>query len=155
MQRRRAARQRRRHIPHLVERQQRRYIQLDAGVRQPVNEVERGLAAGVGNGNLHIHVRAPGGDFAGLALHIRKFVGEHLERDRPIRDGAQDVPRKGLVVDDASLAHQRRIGGEALDQRISIPLQHGCLIRAIREDLHAQLFLRFQRFTPLSRDSGR
>ena len=44
------------------------------------------LALGIGDGNLDVDVLAPGRDLARLLLHLVEVVGEHLERDRTVRN---------------------------------------------------------------------
>ncbi len=104
----RAARDGRRHFPHLLERHDGRDVHLDAGVRQTVDEVVRWHAPGVGDRDLHVDVRAPGRDLARLPLHLVELVGEDLERDRPIGNGREDLLGEAPVVGDAGLPHQRR-----------------------------------------------
>ena len=80
------------------------------------------FAPGVGDGNLHINVGAPGVDQAGLPLHFVEIVGENLKGDGAVADDRQDVVGKGLIVGDVRLAHQSRVGGEAPDGGIRIEL---------------------------------
>ena len=83
-------------------------------MRKPADQVEGGLAARVGDRNLDVDVLAPGRDEPGLPLHLVELVGEHLERDRTVGDGGENVARESCVIGDSGLAHQRGVGGEAL-----------------------------------------
>ena len=54
--------------------------------RQRADELACRLPLGVGDRNLHIHVRPPCRDRTRLLGHAREVVGEDLERHRPVRD---------------------------------------------------------------------
>ena len=69
------------------------------------------------------------------SLHLGEVVGEHFERDGAIGHDLEDLVGEGLVVLDAGLAHERRIGGETRDARVGgEPFDAGA-VSAIGEDL--------------------
>ena len=72
-------------------------------------------------------------------LHGREIVREHLERDRQVGHGLQHIEGESLVIGDAGLPHQRRIGGEALDQRVLRRFANAFDVGAIGENLDLQL----------------
>ena len=70
---------------------------------------------------------------------LGEIVGEDLERDRPVGDRGQHLAREGLVVGDAGLSHQRRIGGEPLDQRVSRHLDDAVVVGTVGENLDLEI----------------
>jgi len=84
---------------------------------------------------LDVNVRSPGRDLERLPLHLVEIVGKHLERDRPIRNDLQNLQRKGLIVNDPSLAHECRIGREALDPGLCGQTLYGFKVGAVGENL--------------------
>ena len=101
----------------LIERENRRDVEHHAFRGQRADELARRLPLGVGDRDLHVHVRPPGRNRARLLGHSGNIVGEHLERDRPVGDRVQHLAGESLVVADPGFSHQRRIGGEPLDHR--------------------------------------
>ena len=88
-------------------------LSLTPSCDEPAHQVEARAPVGVGDRDLHVDVVAPGRDLARLALHLVEVVGEDLERDRPVGDDLEHLAGERLVVVDARLAHQRRVGREA------------------------------------------
>jgi hypothetical protein len=70
-----------------------------------------------------------------LRDHLVEVVGEYFERNRAIGYRGGKFPREGLVILDTSLAHQGRIGGEALDQWILVERQDTIEVGAVGEYL--------------------
>jgi len=52
----------------------------------------------------------------------------------------QNVARKRLELRDARLAHERRVGGQTLDDRVGIQFEHPFFVRAVGEDFYFQVF---------------
>src|SRR5258706_13530879 len=78
---------------------------------------------------------SPGGNLSRLLLHLVEVVGKHLERDRAIRNGSEDVSREGAVVGDAGFPHQRRIRRETFYVGLPIQLEHAFQFSAVAKDL--------------------
>src|SRR5690606_20948197 len=98
---------------NLAERAQRRYVDLHTTFdRKTANQWQRRLTPRVGDWDLYENVFAPTRNESRLAVHFRKVVGKHLERDGPVFDVSQYVFGEGRIVADAALAHERRVGGE-------------------------------------------
>src|SRR5206468_1404940 len=54
-------------------------------------------------------------------------------------DALQHLLREGLVIRDAGLAHEARISGETLDERVRVEAQDAGLVRAIGEKFYGEL----------------
>src|SRR5207253_5105919 len=80
-------------------------------------------------------ILAPTRDLERLALHLAEVVGEHFERNRPVRDALEDVARKRLIVADAGGPHEARIGREPVDPLVAVTLEHLRLVGAVGESL--------------------
>jgi hypothetical protein len=97
----------------------------------------------VGYRDLDPNVFPPSRDFTCLPCHLGKVVGENLEGDRAVRDLLQNLAGETLIIADAGLAHQCRIGRKALDIRLGIHFEHTRLLRPIGEDGDLQVADRF------------
>ena len=138
-------------VAHLVVGHQRGDVELHAGLGETADERAGEFALGIGHGDFHIDIRAPGRDFAGLFFHLGEVVGEDLERHGPAADDSENLAGKGLVVGYAGLAHERRVGGEALDERVRREGGDAFEVRAVGEDFYLEITDWFHRDLCLSK----
>src|SRR5581483_4577417 len=68
-----------------------------------------------------------------------EIVGEDFERDRAVAHDLEHLQRKGAVIADIRLAHQRGVRREAFDVRLGRQLRNHVQIDAVREQLHFQV----------------
>ncbi len=127
---------------HLVERENGGDVDGDAGAREALNERPHEDAVLIGYWNLYVDVRPPGGDDAGLGFHAFFVVCEDFKRDRAVGNEAEEIAREGLVVEDAGLAHQRGVGGEALDPGIFVNGEDAGEVGSVGKELDAEIFNR-------------
>jgi len=123
-------------------------VEGNARLRQALDHGAGEFPLRVGDRDLDVDVPAPGGDLPRLHFHLAEIVGENFERDRPVRNRREHVARKGLVIGDSRLLHQRRVGGEPFDHRIRRHFPHAGEVRAIGEQLHLQFLESAQRVPP-------
>ena len=123
----------------LIEREDGGDVQLHALFAKLLDQRQSRFRARVGDRNLHVHVPAPGCDLERLTLHLGKFVGEDLEGNRLGGDALENLLRERLVVADAGLAHQRRVGRHALDERIGVEAEDAGLVGAVGKEFDAEL----------------
>ncbi len=127
------------HALHLCAREQGGDVELDPVRRQFLDQRQRGLAPGVRDGNLDVNVLLPVADFQRLPAHLGELVGEHLEGDRLVRDDFEHALGERLVVGDADLFHQGRVGGQPLDVRLSVEVDDALAVRAVGENFDGEI----------------
>ena len=127
------------HFLYLLQSHYGRNVQFYTPLRKPANERGRWASKCVGNRNLDVNVCTPACDFERLLFHLAKLIGEHFKGDGAIRNACQNLPRKGLIIANTRLPHQRRIGRESRNQRIPIQSKHLAWICAIGKDLHSEM----------------
>src|SRR5262249_42930936 len=120
---------------HLLDSHDRGDIDDDAGIGERRDHRPGEGAFGGGDRDFHVHVRRPGSDDAALRDHLVEIVGEHFKRDRTVRYRFDQFAGEGLVIVDAGLTHQGRVGGETLDQRVLVQRQNAVQVGAIGENL--------------------
>ena len=113
-----------------------RHIHSRARLDEPLEQDVSAFTFGVGDGDLDVDIGTPCHDLQRLAFHLAEVVRENLERDRPVGYDLEDLTRERLVINDAGLSHQRRVGGEPRDTGVGgEPFDAGA-VGAIGEDLH-------------------
>src|SRR6202034_3574141 len=109
-----------------------------------VDQVVADFAFAIGDRNFYKDVSAPFGDLQSLAFHLSEIIRKDLERNWTILDIAEYVLGKRFIVRNASLAHEGRVGGEALYALVLVEPKDVRLVRAIGEDLDFQFLSHFQ-----------
>src|SRR5204863_3468579 len=133
------------HALHLIEREDRRDVELHAVVGEATHQRVGRLAARVRHRNFDVDVFAPRGDLARLPLHLLELVGEDFEGEGPVGDGGDDRPGEAAVVGQPRLVHESGVGGEAFDVRLGVHLEHAGFLRAVGEELDLEVFHSFHR----------
>jgi hypothetical protein len=125
-------------IADLREGQKGCHVQFHFGAGKALNERAARFGLAIGDGDLHVDVLAPGGDFVGLAFHFGEVVGKDLEGNGFVGDDFEDVFGESAVVRDSGLAHEGGVGGEAGDVGLAGHFEHAGFVGAIGEDLDSK-----------------
>jgi hypothetical protein len=123
----------------LFKREQRGYVQLNPISRENPDQIVRRFPLRVHHRDFDEHVLAPCRDVAGLLFHLLLVIGEHFERNWTILNCGQQIEHEALIVGHSRSSHQSWIGGESLDVRLAVEIQHAGLVGPIGENLNAQV----------------
>src|SRR5262245_22270868 len=109
-------------------------------MREALDERSGAHAASIRHRNLHVDVRTPRRDLAGLAFHLVELIREDLERDGFVRNRRDDFLRESAIVTNSGLVHQRRVRREPADVRQTRKGSHARQVSTIAKNLHTQMF---------------
>jgi hypothetical protein len=123
----------------LLEGEDRGDVEFYAVLPEFLDQRKAGVAARIGDRNLGVNIGGPPIDFEGLAFHRNKIVGENLQRDRLGGHRVENILGKGLVVPDASLPHQGRIGRETLYVGLTVQIEDTSFVGAVSIELDLEV----------------
>src|SRR5271155_1553426 len=124
----------------LVKSQDGSHVQDDSRVGETLDQRSHEVARPICNRNLYIDIASPASDSKGLRLHAFDVVSEDFQRDRAVGDGAKQLTAEGLVIDDAGLTHQSRIGGKSSYPGIGVERHDAAKVGSVAEEFDAKAF---------------
>lgn len=122
---------------YLFQRENGSDVDDDSSAREAVNERAEKDAVLIGHRDFDVDIGTPGCDGARLRFHGVLVIRKNFQGDGPVRNNAKQVPRKRFIIENSGLAHERGIGGEALNAWIAIEAENAGKIGSVGKQLYS------------------